>query len=87
MLEEKYLEGKITGLFIDVAKELPKTDRVYTGATWSSSPDVNVSVLANPDTGGKFYVLTYESKLLIRVLPLSTTTNVDVQTCSIGLDP
>ena len=59
MVDEKYWEGKGTGLFIDVASELSKTDRTYQGTTWTTSPDVNVSVLANPDTDGKFYVLKY----------------------------
>ncbi|KAK2761685.1 hypothetical protein FQN54_001513 [Arachnomyces sp. PD_36] len=59
IVDEKYWEGKNTGLFIDVASDLSKTDRIYVGTEWSSSPDVNVSVLANPDTNAKFYVLTH----------------------------
>lgn len=66
MVDEKYWEGKITGLFIDVASELSKTDRTDTG-TLSSNPDVNVSTLANPDTDGKFYVLTYDPNPLFKL--------------------
>jgi hypothetical protein len=57
MVDEKYWEGKGTGLFIDVATELSKTDRTYQGTTWTTSPNVNVSILENPDTSSKFYVL------------------------------
>ncbi|KAH0612850.1 uncharacterized protein H6S33_009230 [Morchella sextelata] len=58
---EKFWEGKALGLFIDVARDLAQTERVYAGIELTSSPNVNCSLMENPETLSRFYVLRHST--------------------------
>ncbi|RPB04204.1 putative beta galactosidase [Choiromyces venosus 120613-1] len=59
VIGEKFWEGKTLGLLIDVARDLAKTDRVYVGTNLTTSTNVYTSLLENPDTHSRFYVLRH----------------------------
>ncbi|KAI5359951.1 Putative glycoside hydrolase, family 35, Galactose-binding-like domain superfamily [Septoria linicola] len=60
LIAEKYSEFKLFGLFLRVARDFTKVDRLGNSTTYTTSPEVIATELRNPDTGGAFYVTRHD---------------------------
>ncbi|KAF6839324.1 glycosyl hydrolase family 35 [Colletotrichum musicola] len=56
LIGDKYNEGKLFGLFMRVARDFAKVERVGNGTHYSTNPNVFATELRNRDTKGAFYV-------------------------------
>ncbi|KAL4876531.1 glycoside hydrolase superfamily [Aspergillus karnatakaensis] len=59
-LWDKYSETKLFGLFMRVARDFVKVERVGNGTGYATDQDVVTTELRNPDTGAGFYVTRHE---------------------------
>lgn len=60
LITVKYLETKIFGLFIRVARDSVKVNRVGNSTEYSTNPDIFTTELRNPDTNAGFYVTRHK---------------------------
>ncbi|KAI9371729.1 glycoside hydrolase superfamily [Aspergillus egyptiacus] len=57
---DKYSESKLFGLFMRVARDFTKVDRVGYGTEYATDRDIFTTELRNPDTGSAFYVIRHD---------------------------
>lgn len=60
LIGDKYSETKLFGLFMRVARDFVKVDRVGNGTAYSTNDEIYATELRNPDTGAGFYVMRHE---------------------------
>ncbi|KAF4947361.1 hypothetical protein FSARC_13982 [Fusarium sarcochroum] len=57
---DKYNEVKLFGLFVRVAHEFTKVDRIGKSSKYATDEDIFTTELRNPDTGAEYYVTRHE---------------------------
>ncbi|KAI5801285.1 beta-galactosidase [Geopyxis carbonaria] len=83
LLQEKYKEGKSLGLFLNVARaEIAKTDRLYYDTGLTTNANLKTSLLVNPDTKARFYVVRHDlsSSTTVETFKINMTTSEGVLT-------
>ncbi|CAG9948185.1 unnamed protein product [Clonostachys rosea f. rosea IK726] len=60
LISEKYNEGKLFGLFMRVARDFAKVERIGNGTAYTTNAEVMATELRNPDTGARFYITRHD---------------------------
>ncbi|KAB8269056.1 glycoside hydrolase superfamily [Aspergillus minisclerotigenes] len=60
LIGDKYNEAKLFGLFMRVARDFSKVERVGNSTQYATDQDIFTTELRNPDTGSAFYVTRHE---------------------------
>lgn len=60
LIGDKYSETKLFGLFMRVARDFAKVERVGNSTDYSTDSTIYATELRNPDTNGAFYVTRHE---------------------------
>ncbi|KAF2009100.1 glycoside hydrolase family 35 protein [Aaosphaeria arxii CBS 175.79] len=82
LIGDKYSETKLFGLFMRVARDYAKVNRVGLSTAYSTDPSIFTTELRNPDTNGAFYVVRhdYSPSKEITQFRLHVTTSIGNQT-------
>lgn len=60
LIGDKYNEAKLFGLFIRVARDFTKVDRIGNNTDFATDEDIFTTELRNPDTGAAYYVVRHD---------------------------
>ncbi|KAJ4176797.1 hypothetical protein NW755_014223 [Fusarium falciforme] len=60
LIGDKYNEAKLFGLFMRVAHDFTKVDRVGNSTKYATDEDIFTTELRNPDTGAAYYVTRHD---------------------------
>ncbi|KAH7012793.1 putative beta-galactosidase [Macrophomina phaseolina] len=60
LIGDKYNEAKLFGLFVRVAHDFTKADRVGNSTDYATDEDIFTTELRNPDTGAAYYVTRHD---------------------------
>ncbi|UPL02867.1 hypothetical protein LCI18_013801 [Fusarium solani-melongenae] len=67
LIGDKYNEAKLFGLFMRVAHDFTKVDRVGNSTKYATDEDIFTTELRNPDTGAAYYVTRHDYSPSINV--------------------
>ncbi|KAK2689356.1 hypothetical protein QWA68_011373 [Fusarium oxysporum] len=60
LISDKFNEGKLFGLFVRVARDFVKVNRVGNSTDYTTDEDIFTSELRNPDTNAAYYVVRHQ---------------------------
>ncbi|KAL4982567.1 glycoside hydrolase superfamily [Aspergillus falconensis] len=60
LISDKYSESKLFGLFIRVARDFTKVERIGNSTAYATDSAIFTTELRNPDTGAAYYVVRHE---------------------------